>query len=551
MAIQAAPQARPWWAAILLALLAAALDAPAITHDYVFDDSVIVRYNPVVTGHHYLDAVTTPYWPPAEGRAAAANWRPLAIASLTLEHHLLGSRARHLHHLVNAGVHGLVVLALFPLACRLCGPRWGVAACALFAVHPAHVEAVAPIVGRCDLIAALGTLVALECYLRFRDGRGGAWLAAGAAAWLVGLGGKESAAPLLAILPAADWLLGGRRLRDLAGRTALAWLPFVAVAAVYVAARAAVLGGHSFAHGGAVAYSWLDRVVFMARNTVVSAGLLVGPVRFHHVLTTLPGSAPITYPDPHGVAAVGWLAGAAAIGLGWIGLVRRAPRAAFAWLAALLAWAPTSGLLPAAAGVSLRFLFLPAAFYACGLGVGLHAIAAARPAWRKPLGWVVAMLVLGGAGVSLWRQAAWRNDGTFYAAVLRERPDCHTAHYSLGTWLSTRRPPDLDGARQHYEAAVRAAGTGTESFEARLNLAMSWTLGTTGEPYTPGCDLDEAQRQLEQMIELFPDRWEPYLNLGLLLDRRGDRGAAAYLRRVLELYPEYPQRDELERRIGR
>ena len=102
------------------------------------------------------------------------------------------------------------MLALVPLARRLVGAGWPtVAACALFAVHPSHADVVGPVVGRTDLLAALGTLLALEYFLKYRDGGPEArrFLGIGVAAFAMGLGGKESAAPLLLLLPAADWLV--------------------------------------------------------------------------------------------------------------------------------------------------------------------------------------------------------------------------------------------------------------------------------------------------------------------------------------------------------
>ncbi len=263
-----------WPAAVALAILAALLYAPTLGHGYVFDDLAIVYDNPVVTELRYGEALAGPYWPDREDALAASpNWRPLASVSFLLERHVLGLSSPTVHHALNALLHGLVVLALFPLARRLAGPGWpALAACALFGAHPAHAEVVAPVVGRTDLLAALGGLLALHFFLRYRDDESGRarWLVLGAAAYALGLGSKESAAPVLLLLPAADWLLGGRRLRALFGRPALAYLPFLAVALVYIVARIAVLGEDSFRHTMAVDYTLPQRLLFAARNAVVS-----------------------------------------------------------------------------------------------------------------------------------------------------------------------------------------------------------------------------------------------------------------------------------------
>jgi tetratricopeptide (TPR) repeat protein len=540
---------------MLLALLAAALYVPSLANGYVFDDTSIVRDNPVVTDVRYGEALARPYWPAPPGvDRGTSNWRPLAMLSFVLERRLLGAAAPTIHHATNAVLYGLVVLALFPLARRLAGRGWpALAACALFATHPAHTEVVAPIVGRTDLLAALGGMLALECFFRFRDGGPSAsrWLALGAFAYAIGLAGKESAAPVLLLLPAADWLLGGRRVRDLAGRPALGYLPFLAVAIVYIAVRMTVLGDAAFRHADAVDYTVPQRLLFAARNAVVSLGLVVAPTRFHHMVTTLPENAPFTYADPTGVAAVAYALGGLVVGLGWLGLVRRAPRGAFLWLAAVVTWLPMSGVVPAAAGASLRFLFLPSAFFCCVVVLGLARVSRVRRPLTAVLGAALTIVVVAGAGVSVWRTTQWKSNATFYGAVIAERPDCYTAHYSLGTWYATRRRPDLERARVHYREAVRITGDTPYSVEPRLNLAISYELGASGRRYEAGAQLDEAARLYRELIDLAPGRWEPHLNLAVILDQKGRTAEARdHYERALQLAPEHELQGEIERRLG-
>ncbi len=510
-----------------MALCAALLYLPSARNGYVFDDNVIVRDNPVVREMQVTRALCGPYWPEPEGQTPRApNWRPLAMLSFIAERWIAGSGVAAVHHAGNALLHGLAVLALFPLARRLAG-RWAIAALALFAAHPAHAESVAPVVGRCDLIAAIGALAAIECFMRYRDGAKGWWLALGAAAYALGLGGKESAAPVILLLPAADLLLRGRPPREVAGRGAMAYVPYAAVAVLYLAARWAVLGDASFHHAGEIERGVGDRLLAAARNAVVTLGLLVVPLRFHHTLTTLPVSAPFDYPDPTGPGAAAFAAGGLVIGLGWVGLVRVAPRAAFLWLGALATWGPTSGMLPAAAGVSMRFLLLPTAFLACGLGLAMGSAARVRPRWRPWLAAAAAVLALAGAWVGQRRSAHWHDDGTFYQAILAEAPGCYAAHQSLGTWYAGRRPPDMERARAHYGRAIGVAGDSDWGVQSQLDLATTF-------------DAAEAERRCRGIIERHPTRSRPHLYLAAILRERGRSAEAMeHERRAKELERAY------------
>ncbi len=514
---------KEWLAAACVALCAALLYVPSARNGYVFDDNVIVRDNPVVREMQATRALCGPYWPEPEGHAPRApNWRPFAMISFVAERWIAGPGVAAVHHAGNALLHGLAVLALFPLARRIAA-RWAIAAIALFAAHPAHAESVAPVVGRCDLIAAIGALAALECFMRYRDGAKAWWLALGAAAYAIGLGGKESAAPVILLLPAADLLLRGRPLREIAGRGALAYVPYAAVAVLYLAARWAVLGDASFHHAGEIERGMGDRLLAAARNGVVTLGLLVVPLRFHHTLSSLPVSAPFDYPDPTGAAAVAFAAGGLVIGLGWIGLLRLAPRAAFVWLGAIATWGPTSGILAAAAGVSMRFLLLPSAFLACGLGLAMGSATRARP-WLVPwLAVASALLVLGGAWAGWTRSGQWHDDGTFYQAILAEAPECYAAHQSLGTWYAGRRPPDMERARAHYDRAIRVAGDSDWGVQSQLDLATTF-------------DAAEAERRCREIIERHPMQPRPHHYLAAILRDRGRRAEALeHERRAKEL----------------
>jgi tetratricopeptide (TPR) repeat protein len=318
----------------------------------------------------------------------------------------------------------------------------------------------------------------------------------------------------------------------LAPRLFAAYLPFAAVAVVYAAARVAALGRAGLFLDQPVAYDLLGRLVSAAHNAVVSLDLLIRPVRFHHLITTLPGDSPHADPLPEGLAAVGFAGLAIAIGGGWICLVRRAPRGAFAWLAAVVTWLPPSGLYPAEAGVALRFLLLPSAFAACGAAIALAAAVRARPALRPLAAGVVCLAVGAGAAATLRRLPAWRDNGAFFESVRAEVPDSYGALVGLGHYLQTLPEPDHVYVRSLYHRAIEVAPDPAGAVEALLNLAYSYA--TTGE-------IANALATYADAIAAAPNHFEPRLARAMVFAELGrTQDALADFDRALALNPALP-----------
>jgi hypothetical protein len=123
---------------------------------YVYDDFMIFFTD---------DRMSDPskwvlYWTDSYNRGVDNLYRPLVSMSFAIQWYLHGDRA-WAFHLVNIALHGLVSALVAELVRRLAGFMPGLIAGVLFAVHPIHVEAVANIVGRSELMCALGMLGAM------------------------------------------------------------------------------------------------------------------------------------------------------------------------------------------------------------------------------------------------------------------------------------------------------------------------------------------------------------------------------------------------------
>lgn len=191
--------------ALFIVLLSAVLPyRRAGENGFVYDDIAIVQDNPRTQDlGHVSEIFQTEYW--NDRNIPSRLYRPVTLVSYAMERTFFGPSPFHFH-LTNVALHalvsGLVLLScLSLLGTSAASVIASTAASVLFAVHPLHSEAVAGIVGRAELLAALFTLIA--------------WRAVGVSGWLrflaplaafLALCSKESAALVVPIVFLSPWL---------------------------------------------------------------------------------------------------------------------------------------------------------------------------------------------------------------------------------------------------------------------------------------------------------------------------------------------------------
>src|SRR3982074_1547848 len=132
-------------------------------HEFVnYDDSPYVYANPrIING-------LTPgnvHW--AFTHVHASNWHPLTTISHMLDCQLYGLQAGG-HHFTNVLLHTVAVLLLFAVLREMTGALWQSAfVAAMFAIHPLHVESVAWVAERKDVLSAVFLMLTLGAYLRY------------------------------------------------------------------------------------------------------------------------------------------------------------------------------------------------------------------------------------------------------------------------------------------------------------------------------------------------------------------------------------------------
>jgi hypothetical protein len=474
----------------LAACAAALLYLQTTRFDFAYDDASVVETHPQVTGHMWGAIFASPYHVGADVRVQTGAYRPLTIASLAANHALSGLRPWS-YHLANVLLHALASALVVAFAVELgLTPGAALVGGLAFAVHPVHVEAVANVAGRAELLSTSLALLGLCAYARSRLVAAGLLLGAA-------LFAKENVVAILGVIALWEAVRPvspvGENARNRLRAAALPLTAAVVPIAAYLVARFAVLGGIRLAAGSVTSIEnpivGLPPVAHAATVLAVfgrAASLIVTPIR----LSPDYGYAEIV-PQPS-LLAPGPLVGAGIL-LGLIAVIaftwRRAPRVAFLLGSVLVTYAIVSNAFTLIGTVlGDRLLYLPSVF-ACIL-FGLAASAAAARFGRR-----AAAL---GAGVVLvalaWRAAAytsaWRNDATLFEYAARAAP-----------------------------RSVRALG------------------GWGGELMAQG-RLDEARAVLERAVAIAPDFIPNRLNRGAAALSAGDLDAAAAdARRVLELDP--------------
>jgi hypothetical protein len=449
----------------LVAAVAALASVTSLRNGFVYDDVPAVAED---TRIRVLapDLFTRSYW---NDNVRDRIYRPLTTASFAVDW-ATGHGSPFPFHLTNLLLHAAACLLVFALARRILGPAPGALVAALwFAVHPVHVEAVANVVGRAELLAALGYLTAVLAYLAEGDetlrAPGGLRRAVLAltvlAGAMIGFGGKEHALTLPAALLLADgWSAQQRAERFVVAfrRHAIVWCGVVALAAGYLAARSAVVG--TLLAGGNLA-AGLDglnaagRAMVMAPGVLVWTRLLFWPVRLSADYGPDAFAARSSFTLAHAVAAA-TLVGTALFA--W-GLRRRAPGVLFGFVCFIItASVATNIVVPTGVMLAERVLYLPS------VGVAI-AVGALWPKLRGRAVWpltVAAVALL--AARTMTRNPVWQDGEHFYAALIHDAPDSYRSHWATGARAFEQHRP-AEGERELLRAIQIYPADGTVSQE--------------------------------------------------------------------------------------
>lgn len=486
----------------------------------VYDNAAIIAQDPRIRSATMANLAAIfhgGYWYQSPG---SGLYRPLTTLSYLVNFAILGGGLNPSgYHWVNLLIHlanAALVYALGMLLIGRAGPAFALAL--LWGVHPILTEGVTNIVGRADLLAGLGVLGGLVCYIKCARTPGASypWLVTAILALATGMFAKENA---LILLPLVLWF-------DLTVASPESWqrrLPRYAALAMPVAV-------YWFLRSQTPSRLAVD----FADNPLAGAGFWQAKLTALGVLLKLAGlvlwpqhlSADYSFNAiPLFGTTSGWwgnllpfvaLAGCAAALV--LAVRCRRSHAVFAFLIGffLLALAPTSNLFVTIGAImGERFAYLAAVPLIASLVLTADRLRGRVPVY--PLAAVAGMACVALALRTYARNRDWQDSYSLWSSAVAVYPDDARAHYLLANSLlyvsdnfdpEGASPPAAAAAIREYRTALRIL---PNYVEARVNLARTLLQQPGG--------LAEALPELQEAARLRPEYPEIRNELGVVLSR--------------------------------
>lgn len=517
-----------------------------LTHGFVnFDDESYVYANPAVTRGISPHSIV---W--AFGHVVSHNWHPVTTISHMLDCQFFGLKAGG-HHFTNVLLHTVAAILLFAVLYQLTGALWRSGFVAgVFAIHPLHVESVAWIAERKDVLSAVFFMLTLLAYARYARKRTLLRYITLSIFFAFGLMSKPMLVTVPFVLLILDyWPLQRFREKNADVRRLLLEKVPLIILAVPVGLITLLIqrGGLNFTDNVPLPYRIGNAFV----STAIYLRQLVWPVRLGAFYPHLGSNLPLWEIVLAAILMIGLTAAAFA-------LRKKQPWLLSGWLWFLVMLLPVIGIVQVGSQAHAdRYSYLPQ----IGLCVAITwAFGELSRRWAR--GEIIVTATGAAIIVVLALDAArqtshWRNSETLWThtlsvadsslaherlagalidnnradeaivqaeLALKINPDNAEAENNLGVALARRGQPDA--ALEHFN---RAFAVNAQLPRLEFNIANA--LAEKG-------DVAQATQHYENQLRTTPDFAEAHINLANLLLHNGKFGeAAAHLKTALDLKP--------------
>ena len=524
---------------LLLAGISLAVFAQTIRYEFVnFDDDLYVYNAPGIQagltikgiGHAFISQ-------------HARNWHPLTTLSHMLDCQLYRLNAAG-HHATNIILHTIAVLLLFQVLRQMTGAVWKSAiVAALFAVHPLHVESVAWISERKDVLSAFFFLLMLRVYGRYAHAPSTTRYLAVVVLYAAGLMSKPMLVSVPIVLLLLDyWPLrrleqlslttGKRKIAqsgnqgDVIRRLLLEKIPLLILS---IGACTVTYILQKRTSGAIPPLPLLWRV----QNAFASYAIYVWK-------TLWPTHLAVFYPHPNDTLAIWKVISAIvfllAITASAIVFRKQRPYLFTGWFWYLVMLLPVIGLVQVGEqGHADRYTYLPhIGLFVLAVWLAADVIGVRRSRSQFAVAAAVVITIITALAWGAFVQTSnWRNSDTLWSHALAVTPNNDVAHNNLGYLCGYRG--ELDKAISHFETAARIR---SGKRDAHYDLGSAFVQMNLADDLARKGRTDEAMVHYEEAIKLQPDYADAYYNRGNVLFAQGRTDEAiADWEKTLQIQP--------------
>ncbi len=530
---------------IYIALTLATLIAyePIRLNDFVnYDDDKYVTENPQVTAGITRQSIIWAFTKPH-----VANWHPLTSLSHMLDCQLFKLNPLW-HHLVNLLFHIANTLLLFWVLQKMTGAVWpGAFVAGAFALHPLHVESVAWVAERKDVLSGFFWMLTMAAYIGYAQRPAIARYMLVFLFFALGLMAKPMVITLPFVLLLLDyWPLDrfqlklqprkktSRKIKS-AGLNCPGssfWLLVIEKIPLFVLVIISIVLTLVFQRiGGAVKPAEIFPVNLRLTNAAISYIRYIGKI-------ACPTHLAVFYPHP-GANLPLWQPILAFLILVGVSVViihigRRRRYLTVGWLWYLGTLIPVIGLIQVGSqAMADRYTYLPSIGIFIMVAWGAAELIAQ---WqhRKFILAISAAVLLVVWGICTQLQVRyWKNNSTLFGHALKVTRDNHIMHNNYGNFLMGKG--QYEKAIEHFTEALRID---PQYLQARGNL--SETFNKQGIVLQKQNRVDQAIEKWQQAIQLNPEHSQAHFNIGLALAGKGkNEQAVEYFKKALQQKPDW------------
>ncbi|MFC1857522.1 tetratricopeptide repeat protein [Thermodesulfobacteriota bacterium] len=516
---------------ILLAVLTLAVYGQVGDFSWTnLEDPLNITENPYVQGPVTIEKIV---WAFTDGTWVTNYWAPLLWLSFLADYQIYGLNPGG-YHLTNVILHIANALLLFIIFKRATGALWRSAfVAALFAIHPLHVESVAWITERKDVLSSLFWMLTMASYVWYAERLGVLRYLMTCFFFILGLMAKPMLVTLPFVLLLLDyWPLGRLHIGQTGGGfhstghassiLSLIWekIPFFVIMLVLSVATFVTQNRE-----GVVAP--LSSIPMMVRfeNVLVSYALYIQKMFWPHPLAVLyphPGSLPLWQTVPAFLFLFG-------ISILAISAIRKHPWFTFGWAWYLGTLVPVIGwVVIGPHAMADRYTYIPL--------IGLF-IVISWGSWELTEKWRFQKIILATAmpiilvillSVTWMQLRNWVNSAVLFDHTLKVTSGNYVIHNNMGVTLAEMgKTADAIG---HYTEALR------------INPGYAEASNNLGEALLVQGDIERAADHFLMALRVDPDLKEAHYNMGITMSVRGnlDKAVQHYLA-ALKIDPEYVQ----------